>query len=617
MKKKLKYVPLAAKIVLIALAVYVASLFFREQRLPKFVVDRVASRLSGPEIETELGGARFGFAHGVTVTGVRIYDLRRKNKGEPIATARSVSIDPIRHKVRIVELNYPRLPDSYYLPGYKERNEPLVVSLPDLHDFRIVLERPNILGIAPARTTAQVLVRRNMVLIDEIHVDWPDPGERLGVDGYFRIDLNEQQAHGVARGLATQAHIRPLIVTLDVPSALPYFDAFTEVPASVNAAGDFLVDLVNNDFKMRLDLRPELGKYNNVEMARAEGNLNLDVATRGTNCNIRFEVDLPMAVDRSGRQLFGSIAVNLTNEFIRLDYDATSRLRFPDIVAIADFIDYETLAAVVECETAPDITARGHTGTCAEDAAWNDLSGTVRLERGAILGMKLHNIYSDYAFTGEELSFFNAHARGKDGGYLQGEAKIKMPGFEEDQMTFETKIDHQNGSLDELAGVYDIDLEGRDGKLDARLELSGSVSTNALSSLNGFGSVSVTDGHLLQMRIFAGLTEQLAKWVPGVGYIVNQSEASCDFTITNGVVATQNFRIEGGLVSLRGWGSYDLGDDDIDFTVRVEFLKDRTFMGKILHPVTWPFTKLLLEFHASGSIDDPQWDYISVLDRIL
>jgi len=33
--------------------------------------------------------------------------------------------------------------------------------------------------------------------------------------------------------------------------------------------------------------------------------------------------------------------------------------------------------------------------------------------------------------------------------------------------------------------------------------------------------------------------------------------------------------------------------------------------------VMFPFTKLLLEFKVTGSVDDPKWSYISVLDRIL
>ena len=45
-------------------------------------------------------------------------------------------------------------------------------------------------------------------------------------------------------------------------------------------------------------------------------------------------------------------------------------------------------------------------------------------------------------------------------------------------------------------------------------------------------------------------------------------------------------------------------------------MKKESFMGKVLHSVAFPFTKLLLEFKATGSISDPKWDYISILDRV-
>ena len=109
----------------------------------------------------------------------------------------------------------------------------------------------------------------------------------------------------------------------------------------------------------------------------------------------------------------------------------------------------------------------------------------------------------------------------------------------------------------------------------------------------------------------------MADKVPGVGFVVNQSDASVDFTVTNGVFRSENVYIEGGLISLKGWGSYDMAKDDLDFTVRVQFLKNESILGKLVHPVTWPFTKLLLEFRATGPLDDPKWEYISILDRIL
>ena len=45
-------------------------------------------------------------------------------------------------------------------------------------------------------------------------------------------------------------------------------------------------------------------------------------------------------------------------------------------------------------------------------------------------------------------------------------------------------------------------------------------------------------------------------------------------------------------------------------------MKKESLVGKIVHPVTLPFTKLLLEFKVNGPLDDPQWKYVKILDRI-
>jgi hypothetical protein len=120
------------------------------------------------------------------------------------------------------------------------------------------------------------------------------------------------------------------------------------------------------------------------------------------------------------------------------------------------------------------------------------------------------------------------------------------------------------------------------------------------------------------MKLFLGLTELLAKEVPGVDRIVTQSAASGDFTVEGGVVRSDNILIEGSFFTILANGTYDFLNDKLDFTVRVTLLKNESLLGKFLiRPILWPFTKLLLEFKVEGGMTAPRWRYISVLDRIL
>lgn len=65
------------------------------------------------------------------------------------------------------------------------------------------------------------------------------------------------------------------------------------------------------------------------------------------------------------------------------------------------------------------------------------------------------------------------------------------------------------------------------------------------------------------------------------------------------------------------YGTFDIAKDELDFTVRTQLMKDESVMGKIVRPITWVFSKLLLEFRLTGSCDNPRWKYISVIDRVV
>lgn len=137
------------------------------------------------------------------------------------------------------------------------------------------------------------------------------------------------------------------------------------------------------------------------------------------------------------------------------------------------------------------------------------------------------------------------------------------------------------------------------------------------SLLNGRGHLEVMDGQVMRLKGFKGLIELLAEKVPGVSWFTDSTQASCDYVIENGVIRSDNIYIEGTLFSMKMYGAYDSVREDLDFTVRVQFSKKDSLMGKILHPLTWPFTKLLLEFRLRGAPSEPRWEYISVIDRVL
>ena len=491
-------------VVLLALAfVGLCALVVRDAPLPASLAEREFRRVAPSNLVLRVGSLSFGFMGGLKARGVSITDLSKGTRGRFLAGADEIAVDPFARRLTLVGAKYPRLPDSYYAPENHEKNARVEAELPRIPKFSLVLERPDILSVRPERVVADVEVTPDRVEVDRIRLDWPDRDERMRIDGSCVVDLARQEVAGSVEGKAKQSHIRPMLVALDVPVSLPYIDGFTDVPCSVPSSCSWKVNLVNNDFDLDLGLHPTLGKYNDVPMKRADGDIHLHVYTRGDWLNYRHVFGPIVGVGPKGEPLEGTVKVSGTNGYNVVEVKAKSALPVANLLRIG-------------------------------------------------------------GFTGDYVG-------------------------------------------EDVVGESSCDIEFRFPR----------SMTNNYEVLNGRGHIEVKDGMLMRMKGFKGLLALLADKVPGVSWFTDSTQASCDYVIEKGVVKTENLYIEGSVFSVKMYGAFDAPRDLLDYTVRVQFTKKDSLVGKILHPLAWPFTKLLLEFHLGGSPSNPEWHYISVIDRVV
>ncbi len=490
-------------LVIIVFLLFAGSLFFREQVLPSVWVEEACDRLLPTNIVIHIDSLSFGFRHGLHVRNLKLYDTASADVMRPVVSAESIAVNFITKKIHATALTYTRLPDSYYAPGNKERNCRLEVQLPEFPRYSFVLERPDILGIRPARLIGEIEISNNRFFAEQLFLEWPDTDTHMTIKGFCWVDIPAQEVYGEIRGLARQSHIRPLLVCLDVPSAYPYFDAFTEVPSPVPSFCSWKVNLVNNDFDLRLKLHPEMGKYNSVPMKRVDGDIHLHVYTRGTSLNYHQTIGPIQGVGIHNENLGGTVIVDGTNGYNRVTVKAESALPVADLLKIG-------------------------------------------------------------GFTGEYVG-------------------------------------------DDVFGKSRCDLEFRFPR----------AMTNNYEVLNGRGHLEVRDGRIMRLKGFQGLVDLLAEKVPGVSWFTDSTQASCDYVIEEGVIKSENIYIEGTVFSIKMYGEYDSIKNDLDFIARVQFTKKDSMAGQILHPLALPFTKLLLEFRLTGTSENPKWEYLSVIDRIM
>jgi len=487
----------------IVFLLFLVSLFFRPQSVPAVWVESFAESNLPTNLVVHVDSLSFGFMSGLKVDGLRVYDIERSDPLQVLFGADSIAANPFSRQVVIVGAKFPRLSDSYYAPGNQERNERLEAVFPVIPRFSLELIRPDILAVTPQRLTCDVEVTKTRVSFNRILLEWPDQEERMSLDGFCYVDVDEQLVRGEVDGLARQAHIRPLLVALDIPTSLPYFDGFTEVPGSVPSTCGWNVNLINNDFDLDLHVKPRMGRYNDVPMKWADGKIHLHVYTRGTSLNYRQTIGPILAAGLADQPLEGTVLVTGTNGYNTVDVEAKSALPVADILKVGGF-----------------------TGS----------------------------------YVGEEVF---------------GNSKCKL------QFSFPRAMSNN----------YEV--------------------------LNGKGHVEIKDGQLMRMAGFRGLIDAMPSMAPAVSWFSDSTQGSCDYIIKDGILKSDNIYIEGSLFSIKMYGQFDSVKDELDFTVRVQFTKKDSLLGTLLHPITWPFTKLLLEFKMTGTPEHPKWSYITVVDRVV
>ena len=636
MKKFWKFIKFSLAAAAVAFAALCVFLLCFEYRLPDSVVSAICRRLSGNDAMLCVDEMRVRFPRRLVMKRVRVLD-RAKARAKPVVSASSVDVrfspgsfpwstKRMLKKVVVHDLAYPRLPDGYYIPDsvefpgqpdFKEKNEPLDFEFPELEPFEVVLVRPNVLDCAPARVELHaVYATRRKLSAPRIDLDWPDTDQTMSIKGELTIDLDEQKVHGGVHGQARQANIRPLLGALEVDKAFPYIDGWTGVTVPVDAGCRFDVNLRNNDLHIYLDLHPTGGAYNRVAMKNAHGVVDVMVYVRGTYQNARIVVGPIAANTEDGKALDGTIIYENINDIGYVNFDVTSSTSLSNALAVADVMNDGTLDCL-QPETPPRVSLRGVLAVDPAHAATNNLVGNVAFDRGTLFSIPLVNASTEWALKGTEVTFSNARAAARHGGIITGSGRISVPDFKQDAATFNVKVDAQHLSLEDLANVFSFDLGDRRGDVEGHVEITGPLQTNLTERVNGSGRISCRHGHLAQLNLFAGLTDLMAKRVPGIASLVTQSQGSLDFTITNGVFRTDNLLVEGAVFSIRGSGTYSIPADRLDFNVRVQLLRNDSILGRLTNPVMWPFSKLLMEFKLFGSLGKPDWKYVSILDRLL
>jgi hypothetical protein len=195
------------------------------------------------------------------------------------------------------------------------------------------------------------------------------------------------------------------------------------------------------------------------------------------------------------------------------------------------------------------------------------------------------------AFTHAQLRISDLNA-GLFHGKLRGEVEVSL---QKNKPGYRALLEAEDIDFPSLTKLY-FDYDTSKGKLNGDYRFSGHGGD--ARTMQGSGQLSVTDGNVFAIPFLGPFSGILNSIVPGMGSD-EARKASARFAIRDGIIATDDFVIEGTGFSMFGNGRLHFLDDRIDFDMR---LNARGLPGVLLFPMS-----KLFEYTSDGKLSKPVW----------
>jgi len=602
------------------------ALYVLEQDIPSPLVSRVSDALSTDDYLCRIGRASYSLKSGLHFYQVKLFQKRVANtalvSADEIAIAFSIQpkldLSERLRGITIKNLSMPTLPPKHAktaehplpIPPSSiatQRTDKAEFKLPTIAAFPLTLEKADVFGIQAERLTAVIAMDGPQFSANQVFIQWPDKAFDMTLNGYVTANFSTRLVNGNVKGQAFPGNILPLLVALHSRSAIKQINFFSKIDRPVNAEATFTVNIDNSDFSLLLGLDVGPCAYRDVPMKFAKGTIE----AYGTNIYTSVVIG-PLQAESHTGPLSGKMVYR--EETGGLDIDATAKMDITELSMIIDILRHGELNRI-HCDTPPTITVNGVVAVDKKSSVVNDLNGQIAMPSGSILNLPVKDITSDLAVKGDSALFRHICGNSASGGKISGDIEFFFPGGATTSTLFTTRTTFSDVNLSDLSHVFHC-TDTRAGLVSGSLSLVGHAGNRTIASLVGEGHARISDGLLNRTPLFAGFTDYLARNIPGVSSLVNQSNGSMDFTVENGILRTDNLLIEGDLFSIKGTGSCDLENETIDFLVRANILKEKTLAGRVTHFVTMPFTRLLLEFKVFGPLEKTDWSYVNIIEKI-
>ena len=587
-------------IVLLAVVLLVSGVLYGNTvGIPDPLLRRVLDRLNRGGFAFDVGSARLVGVRNVRLRHASIY--RKQLLGDPMLEADTVRIriSPLaslqgRSGIVAVEVH-----DAIWRPKQgRAKARRKQGRIRRLLQFKAEVTNCRLYDITLERTTFELEGAGQDFRVRNLESSIGGNGHTGRLGGQLDYDM-------AARVLSGR-----LVTNLD-PNALTTF--FTEhdmtfchklvtrfVFPSEPPRGEFRFDRrmgVKGDIRVDGDFRMRDCTYRGVELLRADGAVRVE----NRDATKVATVDDLLIVRREG---MARVGFTVTPDDKRIAFEAETSLR---PLAMARMVGVLTnlLTQTITFDGSSTVTADGvvdyggaHTQT--------DLKGTVQADHVGLERFGCDSGSCDVRMVGDRVTLTNVEAS-VYGGTASGSIVLTAPPRGERQVHFQADMHLRDADFERFMKSASTSESKREyaGRLSGRLALEGTTGEHCRKALNGNGSVEIRDGRVFLLPLFGGLSRLMTRIIPGLDFVLRQSDAGMEFRIGSGRIETDKLVVEGDILSLKGEGAYVLGGD-LDFDAQVKLMKEHSLVSKLVRVLTYPISKLF-EFRLRGTLDDPSW----------
>ncbi|MCL1888417.1 MAG: hypothetical protein FWF96_06060, partial [Kiritimatiellaeota bacterium] len=461
--------------------------------------------------------------------------------------------------------------------------------------------RARLFGLAFDSISARLSTEPQRLALDDLAFAIQD-AEPAGAEGRLRVDTARKTIAFSSQGRVGAAHVETFLAALGLSHTQRILRRLEFPPPWPETRFDITASYEENALALALDFNDANGSYRGVPFTRVGGH----VAYAETNAFSRLELS-----GFSGFSEFAPARLSLVMLPDTLDIEAGGTLRPADINTLAGNFMNPAHPARIAALGPVTATLNGRIDLDAWDAM--DFRGAFSFENGDLDGFPASSLAGRYACAGPRLRVEPLAWVASTGNRLGGGVEVD---FAPNPGRFSAHVQSDRLTLAELAPLFAATNAALNGWLRGGLRVEAALDDPA-RVLSGGGDIAIYDANLVRFPLFAGLTDFLAEYIPGVDWLTKQTSAKCEFTVTNGVLRVAGLEIKGDIFAISGNGSYDIAGDELDLTVKSHLFSKKTFVGKITQLILSPVNYLLLTQQITGPRDAPRVRNVSVTGRLV